>query len=136
MTMTSSTETVLVKVAQVTLTGTNTTACTISGLTWLIDAGADVDRLWRMHASPSARRRRRLAARDAAIGELAALYDLPSGRQLADAVHRDLRRHRTDTAPPVDSKRALLRRILVLGAGKLPGPAHIRAVLAGLKSAE
>ena len=135
--MTAPSTTCIASPSLVTLTGVNTTACTISGLTWMIDAGADVERLWRMYASPSARRRRRLAARDAAIGELAALYDLPSGRQLADAVHRDLRHHRIDTAPPVDSKRVLLRRILVLGgAGKLPGPAHIRAVLAGLKSAE
>ncbi len=88
-----------------------------------------------MYASPSARRQHRLDDRDNLIRELAAHYNLPSGRQIAAAINADLRRHRIDTPLPADNKRALLRRILVLIAnGKIPGAGQIGDVLAGKRS--
>jgi hypothetical protein len=107
----------------------------------MLDADADVERLWRMYASPSALRRRRLDRRDHAIREVAAGYTEGSGRALADVLHRDLVRyaasgHRVNTAPPaVDDKRSLLHRTLdLIGAGKIPSAAQIRGILAGVRS--
>jgi hypothetical protein len=123
----------------VTLTGTSTELCVISGITWMIDADADVERLWRMYVSPSALRRRRLDQRDDAIRQLAAGYTEGSGRDLANAINRDLVRYaasgfRINAAPPADARRALLHRVLALGAGKVPSSGQIRGILGGVRS--
>jgi hypothetical protein len=122
----------------VTLTAESTTLCIVYGFDSMpVDQAA---RLLRRLGSPSALRRRRLDERDSAICDLVAHYDLASGRQLAEAVHRDLVRyaasgHRVNTAPPADAKRALLHQILdLIGGGKIPGAEQIREILAGKRS--
>jgi hypothetical protein len=117
------------------------TACIATAeeiLAWL--PSDQVQRLARLYASPSALRRRRLAERDDAIRELAALYDASSGRQLADAVHRDLNLVRSSSAKPIrpsappagDDRLAVMRRVLVLCGGKVPSFETIRRALAGI----
>jgi hypothetical protein len=124
--------------ARVVLSGTSTESCIVSGITWMQDD--DVDRLWRMYASPSARRQRRLGQRDDAILALAQLYRATSGRALAAAINTDLRRYsasgyRVNAAPPADDRRALLHRVLdLVGDGKIPSVGQIRGILAGMRS--
>jgi hypothetical protein len=123
----------------VTITAKSTALCAVSAITWMIDAGEDIERLWHMYAAPSALRRRRLDQRDEAIREVAAGYTDGSGRALAHAISRDLQRHAASvyrhSAPPADAKRALLHRVLdLVGAGKVPSAAQIRGILAGVRS--
>jgi hypothetical protein len=132
--MTNSTAAVRV----VLLSGDSTSACIVSGFASM--PLADIRSLLAKHASPSALRRRVLDARDVAIRQLAATYAATSGRALADTVHRDLVRygasgHRVNMAPPADTKRALLHRALdLIGGGKVPSSALIRAILAGVRT--
>jgi hypothetical protein len=107
-------------------------ACVVAALNRLpID---DRERVLRRHGGRNALLQHRLDERDNLLIELAAHYDLPSGRKIARAINADLRHHRIDTSPPTDSKRVLLRRILVLiGDGKLPGAVQIRSILAGAR---
>jgi hypothetical protein len=94
----------------------------------------DRERVLRRHGGKNAMLQHRLDERDKLLIELAAHYDLPSGRKIAKAINADLRHHRIDTSPPADSKRVLLWRILVLiGDGKLPGAVQIRSILAGAR---
>jgi hypothetical protein len=89
-------------------------------LDWLDPA--DVERLIRRHGAPSVLRRRRLAARDASICELASSLSAPSGRVLAAMVWARLER---------PSGNALATRAADLCGYKLPSEGQIRSLLAG-----
>src|ERR1700680_1375771 len=114
----------------VTLTAESTSLCLIGGAASM--PADDRERWFRRYGSANALRQWRLDDRDAAIRQLAALYDAASGRALARAIHTDLRRHRIDTAARTDDRRVLLRKILVLiGAGKIPGVVQLKSILSG-----
>src|SRR6266852_2847220 len=97
------------------------------------------------HFTRSARRRRRLDARDELIRRLAS--DLTAagakldGKPLARAVRRALDRYESgawprehDKAAPADPRRALLWQILTLSAGsKIPEPPQLVRILAGFR---
>ena len=75
----------------VTISGTNTTSCIVSGINTM--SVADIRSFLARHCSPSALRRRMLDQRDNVIRQLAAHYTATSGRALADALRRDLLRY-------------------------------------------
>ena len=87
------------------------------------------------------RRGRRLAQRDVSLRALAGHFlDRASGRAVAEACARDLRRYaasgwRFEQGRPAagDAKRGLMHRILTLNGGKAISEDQIRAVLAGLR---
>jgi hypothetical protein len=95
-----------------------------------------VERLFRLHGSPSALRARRLAERDGLLFDLARHYEEGSGRTLAAAVHRHLLRYATgngrfDREPPDDPKRSLQWRIIKLSGGRVISAGQIKDILAG-----
>jgi hypothetical protein len=86
------------------------------------------------------RRRRRLAARDAAVRKLATCYDVATGRALAAALYRDLSRYaaagwrfQRSGPPAADPQRALMYEVLALGTGRVPSKTRLREILAGLR---
>lgn len=84
-------------------------------------------------APPSLRRALRAAERDAALLQLAMLYPLPSGRQIAAAMRADLQRIAgrgwRECAP---GHMLALETVLSLSGGSVPSLTAIRAALAGL----
>ena len=90
---------------------------------------------------PSVRRARRLAARDELVRASAVHYpEQSTGRALAAALHRDLRRYAAtgwrferDRPPIGDAKRQAWHAILSLNEGKMIAAGQIRAILAGLR---
>ena len=102
-------------------------------LAWLPDDA--LERLSRKCLTASARRRRRLERRDAAVRDLAAHYAATSGRDLAHAIERDLAlyraagRHRG--AAPTDPRRALLHQAVKLSGARAVGWRQVFRILTG-----
>jgi hypothetical protein len=98
------------------------------------------DRAWLVNRldPPWRRRRRRLAARDAAIRTLALEVPFGSGRQMAKAIAAALDRYASSgwrferDRQPGDPRRALLWRILDLNGRRAPSKATIERALAGV----
>jgi hypothetical protein len=84
-------------------------------------------------------RQKRLDERDELVRRFAAEYfgDLPSGRAMADEIHRALSRYAAGAdakrnEPPADPRRSSLHRMLRLSLGRVPSGDTLRGVLAGL----
>jgi len=96
-----------------------------------------IENLARRHFTASALSRRRLAERNAAIRMLA-IGRTGTGREIARALHRELRRYgaaayrfERDRAP-ADPGRAPMHRVLTLNDGNAPSEPTLRRALAGL----
>jgi hypothetical protein len=122
----------------ISITDNDTTSCIVSLSETM--PHADIRRMLARHFSANALKLRRLDRRDDVIRQLRQLYDLDSGRQIAEAINRDLHRYgasgfRVNKVPPADEKRGLLHRVLdLIGTGEIPGAGQIREILAGKRS--
>ena len=107
-------------------------------LEWLPEDA--LERLRRKCLTASARRRRRLERRDAAVRDLAARYTATSGRELAHAIEHDLAlyraagRHRGPA--PTDPRRALLHQVVKLSGSRALGWRQVFRILTGAACVE